>query len=76
MTLFLMLLNLLFVFRSCVQGMEKTTVPMCSGIVEKAARICVIFLSLPAFGYATAGYAEGRHVLEHVPQPGFVSVIY
>lgn len=56
---FLVLLNLLFVFRSCVQGMGKPAVPMCSGIVEMAIRIAVIFFGLPAWGFAAAVYAEG-----------------
>lgn len=32
---------------------------MCSGIVEMAVRICVIFLGLPVVGFAAAAYAEG-----------------
>lgn len=56
---FLVLLNLLFVFRSCVQGMGKPAVPMWSGIVEMAVRIGVIFFGLPVCGYAAAVYAEG-----------------
>lgn len=64
LSLFLLLLNLLFVFRSCVQGMGKPTVPMCSGIVEMAVRICVIFPGLPVFGYVAAVYAEGAAWLD------------
>lgn len=56
---FLVLLNLLFVFRSCVQGMGKPAVPMCSGIVEMAVRIAVIFFGLPILGFSAAAYAEG-----------------
>lgn len=59
LALFLVLLNLLFVFRSCVQGMGKPAVPMCSGFVEMAIRICVITSGLPMFGFAAAVYAEG-----------------
>lgn len=59
LSLFLVLLNLLFVFRSCVQGMGKPAVPMCSGIVEMAIRIGVIFFGLPVFGFTAAVYAEG-----------------
>lgn len=64
LALFLVLLNLLFVFRSCVQGMGKSAVPMCSGIVEMAVRICAIFWGLPAFGFTAAVYAEGLAWLE------------
>jgi len=56
---FLVLLNLLFVFRSCVQGMGKPVAPMCSGIAEMAVRIGVIFWGLPVLGFAAAVYAEG-----------------
>lgn len=56
---FLVLLNLLFVFRSCVQGMGKPAVPMCSGIVEMAVRIAVIFFGFPILGFSAAAYAEG-----------------
>ncbi len=56
---FLVLLNLLFVCRSCVQGMGKPAVPMCSGIAEMAIRIGVIFFGLPVFGFTAAVYAEG-----------------
>lgn len=59
LAVFLVLLNLLFVFRSCVQGMGKPAVPMCSGIVEMAVRIAVIFFGLPVFGFTAAVYAEG-----------------
>lgn len=59
LAMFLILLNLLFVFRSCLQGMGKPAIPMCSGIVEMAVRICVIFLGLPVVGFAAAAYAEG-----------------
>lgn len=59
LALFLILLNLLFVFRSCVQGVGKPAVPTCSGIAEMAIRIGVIFFGLPAFGFTAAVYAEG-----------------
>lgn len=59
LALFLVLLNLLFVFRSCVQGMGKPAVPMCSGIAEMVIRIGVIFFGLPVFGFTAAVYAEG-----------------
>lgn len=59
LALFLVLLNLLFVFRSCVQGMGKPMLPMCSGIAEMVIRIGVIYFGLPVFGFAAAVYAEG-----------------
>ena len=59
LALFLVLLNLLFVFRSCVQGMGKPAVPMCSGVAEMVIRIGVIFFGLPAVGFRAAVYAEG-----------------
>lgn len=59
LALFLVLLNLLFVCRSCVQGMGKPAVPMCSGIAEMAIRIGVIFFGLPVLGFAATAYAEG-----------------
>lgn len=59
LALFLVLLNLLFVFRSCVQGMGKPAVPMYSGIAEMVIRIGVIVSGLPVFGFAAAVYAEG-----------------
>lgn len=59
LAVFLVLLNLLFVFRNCVQGMGKPAVPMCSGIAEMAVRIGIIFWGLPVLGFAAAVYAEG-----------------
>lgn len=59
LALFLVLLNLLFVFRNCVQGMGKPAVPMCSGIAEMVIRIGVIFFGLPLFGFRVTVYAEG-----------------
>lgn len=59
LALFLVLLNLLFVFRNCVQGMGKPAVPMCSGIAEMVIRMGVIFFGLPLFGFRAAVYAEG-----------------
>ncbi len=59
LALFIILLNLLFVFRSCVQGAGKPFVPMCSGIVEMLIRMPVIYFGLPDFGFAAAIYAEG-----------------
>lgn len=55
---FLVLLNLLFVFRSCVQALGKPLVPMCSGIAEMLLRIPVIMFGLPMIGFRAAAYAE------------------
>lgn len=59
LALFIVLLNLLFVFRSCVQGLGKPVVPMCSGIIEMVIRIPAVYYGLPVFGYTAAVYAEG-----------------
>lgn len=59
LSFFLVLLNLLFVFRSCMQGLGKPAVPMYSGIAEMIIRILVIFFGLPVFGFKAAIYAEG-----------------
>ncbi len=55
----MVLLNVLFVFRSCVQGLGKPAVPMCSGIIEMLIRIPAVYFGLPVFGFAAAIYAEG-----------------
>lgn len=55
----LFLLNLLFVFRNCVQGLGKPLIPMCSGILEMLIRILAICLGLPICGFMAAAYAEG-----------------
>ncbi|MDE7246727.1 MAG: MATE family efflux transporter, partial [Lachnospiraceae bacterium] len=59
LALFLVLLNLLFVFRNCMQGMGKPAIPMCSGLAEMAIRISVILYGLPVFGFTATVYAEG-----------------
>ncbi len=55
---FLVLLNLLFVFRNTVQALGKPLVPMCSGIAEILLRIPVIMFGLPLIGFKAAAYAE------------------
>ncbi len=55
----LVLLNLLFVFRSCVQGLGKPLVPMLSGFAEMLLRIPTIFIGLEFIGFDAAAYAEG-----------------
>lgn len=54
LALFMVLLNALFVFRSCVQGLGKPAVPMCSDIVEMLIRIPAVYFGLPVFGFAAA----------------------
>lgn len=56
--LFLVLLNLLFVFRNTVQALGKPFIPMCSGIAEMLLRIPVIMFGLPLIGFKAAAYAE------------------
>lgn len=51
-------LNLLFVYRSTLQGMGKTFIPMCSGILEMLLRILTIILFLPQYGFIVTAYAE------------------
>lgn len=55
---FLVLLNLLFVFRNTVQALGKPLVPMCSGIAEMLLRIPAIMFGLPLIGFKAATYAE------------------
>lgn len=55
----LVLLNLFFVFRSCVQGLGKPLVPMLSGFVEMLLRIPTIFIGFKIIGFDAAAYAEG-----------------
>lgn len=54
----LFILNFLFIFRNAVQGMGRPFIPMCSGILEMALRIAVIYLFLPTVGFAATAYAE------------------
>lgn len=50
--------NLLFVYRSGVQGLGKPLIPMLSGIMEMVMRISVIIFLLDAFGFVTTAYAD------------------
>jgi len=54
----LFLVNLLFVFRSAVQGMGKPVIPMVSGIIEMFMRISVIILFIGSFGFKATAYAD------------------
>lgn len=54
----LLLVNLLFIYRSCVQGMGYPFLPMLSGIVEMVLRIPAVIILLPKIGFKGAAYAE------------------
>ncbi len=62
LALFMVLLNALFVFRSCVQGLGKPAVPTCSGIDEMLIRIPAVYFGLPVFGFAAAIYSLDRSI--------------
>jgi putative efflux protein, MATE family len=50
--------DMLFVIRSCCQGMGKPLIPMASGIAEMVLRIGVIVLFVPRLGLNAAAFAE------------------
>lgn len=50
--------DLLFVFRSCVQGMGAPMLPMVSGILEMVLRIAVIFAFIDSLGFTATAFAE------------------
>ena len=50
--------DLLFVFRNCVQGMGKPFMPMISGILEMVLRILVIILFIDKLGFTATAIAE------------------
>ena len=50
--------DLLFVFRSCVQGMGAPMLPMVSGILEMVLRIAVIFAFIGSLGFTATAFAE------------------
>ncbi len=54
----MLFINLLFVYRSGVQGLGKPLIPMLSGIMEMVMRISVIFFGLGYFGFVTTAYAD------------------
>lgn len=54
----MLFINLLFVYRSGVQGLGKPLIPMLSGIMEMVMRISVIFFGLKHFGFVTTAYAD------------------
>ena len=50
--------DLLFVFRNCVQGMGKPFIPMISGILEMVLRIAVIMAFIGQIGFTATAIAE------------------
>ena len=56
--IFIIILNLLFVFRSAVQGMGYPFVPMLSGFAEMILRIPVIIILLPGLELKAAAFAD------------------
>ena len=54
----MLFINLLFVYRSAVQGLGKPLFPMLSGIMEMIMRILVIYFGLDYFGFVTTAYAD------------------
>ncbi len=50
--------DLLFVFRSALQGMGKPFVPMISGILEMALRVSIIVIFSGTIGFMATAYAE------------------
>ena len=51
-------LNMLFIYRSTLQGMGKPFIPTCSGILEMLLRILTIVLFLPQYDFVVTAYAE------------------
>ncbi len=49
--------DLLFVFRSAVQGMGFPLIPMCSGILEMIMRVVVVVFGIGPFGFEATAYA-------------------
>ncbi len=56
--LFMIMVNLLFVVRSAVQGMGYPMVPMISGVAEMALRMITVILLIDVFGFRAIAYAE------------------
>ncbi len=54
----LIFVDFLFVFRSGVQGMSYSLIPMCSGILEMVLRIGVIIIFVPTIGFTATAWAE------------------
>ncbi len=54
----MIMLNLLFVYRGCVQGMGRPMIPMLSGVLEMLLRLLTLAVFLSGSGFRTAAYAE------------------
>ena len=54
----LIFVDLLFVFRSAVQGLGRPLIPMCSGILEMIMRISVIAIFMSGVGFSATAFAE------------------
>lgn len=50
--------DLLFVFRSGVQGMGYPFIPMCSGVLEMVLRVSVIAIFISSVGFIATAFAE------------------
>ncbi|MEG2909672.1 MAG: MATE family efflux transporter, partial [Erysipelotrichaceae bacterium] len=57
-SLFLWVLSLLFIYRSSLQGMGDTFIPMISGIVELVCRILVALCIPTLLGFKGIAFAE------------------
>lgn len=54
----LLMVNVLFIFRSSVQGMGYPLIPMASGLIETVLRIPAIIFFLPRIGFTAMIWAE------------------
>ena len=50
--------NCLFVYRSCVQGMGDTVMPMLSGVLEMVMRIAMVSILMGTLGFKAVAIAE------------------
>lgn len=54
----IIIVNVLFVVRNCVQGMGKPMLPMASGILEMVLRILIISVFIGKIGFTATAYTE------------------
>ncbi len=59
LSIIIVLLYLLFIFRGCIQSLGKPLFPLISGLFEMIIRILFIYFGLPVFGFKASIYAEG-----------------
>ena len=81
LSVFIILLDFLFIFRSTVQGMGKPLIPMFSGILEMILRIIFIYWGLPVLGFSATIYAEGvawvgAFVLNYLAYKCYINRLY